>query len=447
MARSTGTEEAESPPADLDEERSKLPDAPAAPEREAPLEESAPPADRESEEIEATEEAPPKPKAPKKPDLKPSVQAAIDKLAAPEPKDEVEARPAKPAAAKAAAKPASEAKPEPKAPEKTEDKDEDAFEGFSPDEAKQLKGKTRDRIQSLHARARTAETTIAEREKAIAELKPAADNFKAFDSLIESAGIREDLDSTPAEEFTAAIATTAAYARVDAAIKRGEQPSEQDVKKLQQLHHTVDSILQPLGRGKRGVEPFEGKLPDELNDRVATGEISIAEARILASHAKAASAKPVELRAAAPRQAPPAQRQPQAPVPTVKRALDEVSVADRQIVSLISESGVAPKDVANHFRTNLSPIIDRLVKKDLGSDVKVTDVPPSMRADYARRAQAEFQAKSSNPPRTAAATTAPAQREPTPLAHGNRQTRSSVAKGGSHSDEFLSSVIDHMSAD
>lgn len=421
-----------------------LPDAEEAPETEtAPPEESAPPADRESEEP-VVEEAPlPKAKAPKKPDLKPSVQAAIDKLAAPD--AETKAEPAKPAAK--AAKPVEKA--EAKAPEKTEDKDEDALAGFTPDEAKGLRGKTRDRIQTLHARARTAETSLAEKDKAIAEYEPLAKNFKAFDELIEKAGVREDLDSTPAEEFTAAIATTAAYARAGASIARGERPSDQDIAKLQGLHQVVGAMLQPLGLARAGVEPFEGKLPDELNDRVATGEISIAEARVLAAHAKASSAKPVQLRPAAQRpQQQPAQRQP-APVQAsaAKRALDDAAVANRQIASLISEAGVDPKNVATHFRTNLVPIIDRLVKKELGSDVTQADVPPSMRADYARRAQAEFQAKSSNPSAIAPATKPAVQREPSPLAHGNRQTRSSVTKGGSHQDEFLSSVIDHMSAD
>lgn len=446
MALKPGTDEAESPTATLDEERLKLPGTDEAPENEStPLEESAPPADRESDEP-VVEEAPlPKAKAPKKPDLKPTVQAAIDKLAAPEPKDEVAPKTEKPAAK--AAKPAVEAKTEPKAPTKTEEKDEDAFEGFTSDEAKGLRGKTRDRIQSLHARARTAEVALAEKEKVEADLKPLADFGRNFNELVDKAGVREDLNSVPDVEFTAAIATTAAYDRAEKAIARGERPADQDIARLQGLHEVVGKMLQPLGLAKAGIAPFEGKLPDELNDRVATGELSIAEAKVLAAHAQASSAKPVQLR-------PAAQRQPQQPAPrppeqapAAKRALDERTVADRQIAALISEAGVAPKDVANHFKTNLNPIIERLVKKELGSDFTAADVPPSMRADYARRAQQEFQAKSSNPSRTAAATTPAAQREPTPLAHGNRQTRSSVANGGSHKDEFLSSVIDHMSAD
>lgn len=428
----------------------------------AKAKEAAPPAEKGPEEPKA--ETPKEKPAPSTDPL----TLAIDKLSLPEPTPKaktpakVETPSAKPAKAEKPKQvepevvkldPALEAEAKAKAkaakPEPTAD---DPYDGFSDHERSFMKEKTKHRITSLYERARAAETKLTEREQSFEAEKDHLEAGRLFNKVLDDHHARSDLIDVDDDSIAGAIGAAAAANRLVRAFHEGTAPSDKDWSAVEIIQSNLDGLYKAFGktRAAEAASPaaFTGELPNDLKNRVDV-ELTEDEARaIAAARQSKAAAKPATppappVQAPAPtqqRQPPPApEAQPQRqPLPDPVQA--EEAKAEQEIISHLTRAGIAPTQITGHFQTNLIPLIQTILNNEHGG-IAFEKVAPAYRAGFAKRAQAEFVQKT-------ARRTAPVADDEGP---GNSPISSNGRRGppraARESDDYLSAVINHLSAD
>jgi hypothetical protein len=350
------------------------------------------------------------------------------KQAEPEQKPEASKAPEK----KLDAKQATQPKPA------SDEKKDDPFEGLSRDD---IKIKTRDRIVSLHKRASTAETKLAEREKNYAENEPFAKTGRNYTKLFEHYGISDDeLGHVSTDEFAGAIRASASAVRAADAIGKGYMPHKDDLAVLDGVRDSLDQIYTAMGSPLGQVSEFTGRLPADLQDLVDSEAITEERARLLhaaeiASGVKVAAKKPETTARPELRQAPALREQP---VQQRERQPSSTASADNdawsEIVSDLSEAGIAPAAISEHFQKHLVPIITRLVQEKWPG-VDPRSIPPMKRVGLARRAQAEFAERQPKP------VVRPVAKQGQPL----RATGSYAPVTAAEPDSALAFAVQHLS--
>lgn len=246
------------------------------------------------------------------------------------------------------AAPAASTQPEaPKPSDQPQGVDVDPYHGFDPRERDAMKHRTRERIEEMHGRWRTAEKQLEE-----LKAKPPAQPDQ-LDALITEYKLDQDAQFVPAEHLAGLVASQAAVTRSLMAMDQGRMPAPGDLKVATEFFGRIDEI-----RGKLGVNPpkptqqellpFAGQLPSDLQDLVDVYGIPEADVRLLASVKARQTRQPNQQQAqpAAPVvAAPPAQPyQQQKPV-----GVDMNLVYGQRLQAELAREGVKPEMVGAHY--------------------------------------------------------------------------------------------------
>lgn len=288
-----------------------------------------------------------------KPDAGPDpVKEALDALCAPDTsakdqaKDPSPPKSAKPAAIEKASEPdASAAKPDALTTDPLADYDDR--------ERAALRGKTRERVETLHHRWRESEQKRQEEEPLVAA-------GKEYTSLLDEFNIRHDVGFVPAEHLAGLIKVQAGINRAQQALAKGQTPSPADLQSLELLAGNVAQLQQrfgiqaPVSREPAAVKPHEGELTQDMRDLVDLG-IDEKDVRLLAA-IKGRQAPPVTPPAPVPQQAPPAPSRAPMEAPSV--TVMEAAYA-RKLETEVAASGITDP---NHMNTLMAEARKQIMK-------------------------------------------------------------------------------------
>lgn len=237
---------------------------------------------------------------------------------------------------------APEPKPAPKEPAKAEkpvekpaEKTEDPFQGLSEAARAAIKSETKDRIVSLHTRARNAETEL---EKA----KPLIDDQNFLRETFAKNGVSDaDVGFVPGDHLAGLVKSQAAVNRIQLAVQQGRRPAAADLQVASAFLDNVNALAKDFGFApavKTEQEAaFTGEIPSTLKGLVDADLISEEQARILAAHdqrkAKAATA------AKEPSKLPP---------PTAPEGVDMGAIAKQNFLRELVSDKIPSEDIHAH---------------------------------------------------------------------------------------------------
>lgn len=160
------------------------------------------------------------------------------------------------------------------------------------------RGKVREFVDSLNAK-------IKDRDVQIKNVEQFATDGKQFNELIDNFGVRDDVGWVPPEHMAGLIRAQASVNRALDNLRRGQQPTTQDMQQVNALGASVDAIRQSLGvpvaKAESEITPFAGKLPEHLHDLVSVYGIPESQVRLLAAiEARTAQAAKAPVSAPAP---------------------------------------------------------------------------------------------------------------------------------------------------
>lgn len=225
------------------------------------------------------------------------------------------------------------------------------------------------------------------------ESQPLIEAGRAFNELLDTEKIRDDLKIMNSKAAADAIRVQAATHRIAAAIDAKQQPSDADVKLMDLVDSNIGKFYEITGRPrpsapKAATVEFKGDLPKDIKAMVEDyAQIDEEEARLLAGH-RAAKAK-----AAAVTKAP----ETSVPEKTVEQSRGYSEDDDKTYLALTAQdlldAGIKQEALQAHYTDNLLPkALDLLKSANPKKDALATfeKLHPQVKRDLINKAQTSW---------------------------------------------------------